>query len=223
MREPWTKLIWPASALIPASVLIIGLLMAAPARADHAASGVPSSTGFSAGFSKKLTAAALERTRHAVRYDPAYRRIAYPMGDVPDDRGVCSDVVIRAYRAVGIDLQEQVHHDMSRAFAAYPNLWGLTAPDTNIDHRRVPNLEIFFARHGQKLPLAQTGDAYRPGDIVTWRLGPSASLPHIGLVTGVKSHDGARPLIVHNVGAGPRLEDVLFAYRLHGHYRFEPS
>lgn len=206
MRKRQVKIIWCVSAL--ATALAMGHLMAAPASAE---------------FNEKLAAAALERTRHTVFYDPAYRRIAYPMGDVAADRGVCTDVVIRAYRTLGIDLQKQVHQDMNRAFAAYPNMWGLTGPDTNIDHRRVPNLETFFARHGQKLPLAQTGEAYLPGDIVTWRLGSRASLPHIGLVTGLKSRDGTRPLIVHNVGVGPQLEDVLFAYQLHGHYRFKPS
>lgn len=165
-----------------------------------------------------LAAAALERTRHAVVYDPAYARIAYPQGDVPADRGVCSDEVVRAFRALGIDLQERVHLDMRRAFRAYPQLWGLSGPDPNIDHRRVPNLERFFERQGAAFRPSRDPARYRPGDLVTWRL--DHRLPHIGIVTAKRSADGARPLLVHNVGAGPKLEDVLFAYPLFGHYRY---
>lgn len=172
-------------------------------------------------FGLRLAAAALERTRQAETYDPAYVRIAYPMGDVAPDRGVCADVVIRSYRALGIDLQVLVHEDMRRAFGAYPPLWGLSRPDPNIDHRRVPNLETFFRRHGVALPPAQDASAYRPGDIVTWRL--DNRLPHIGIVSDQRTEDGARPLIVHNIGAGPRLEDVLFAFPLAGHFRYAPA
>jgi len=170
-------------------------------------------------FALKLSAAALERTAHQVTYDGAYRVIAYPLGDVPADRGVCADEIIRAYRGLGIDLQRLVHEDMAAHFSAYPRLWGLTAPDRNIDHRRVPNLERFFARHGAALPASADAAQYRPGDLVTWRLG--GTLPHIGIVTDRRSADGARPLIVHNIGAGPKLEDVLFAFPLFGHYRYE--
>ena len=162
--------------------------------------------------------AALAQTRQSVVYDGAYRRIPYPMGDVPADRGVCTDVVIRAYRAVGIDLQRLVHEDMEADFAAYPHLWGLSEPDANIDHRRVPNLKTFFARHGTNLPISPAAKDYAPGDLVTWML--PGNLPHIGIVTDRLSQDGEHPLVVHNIGAGPKLEDVLFAFPITGHYRY---
>jgi len=152
-------------------------------------------------------------------YDASYRRIAFPGGDVPLDRGVCSDVVVRAYRGIGIDLQRLVNKDMHRNFAAYPHLWGLAHPDPNIDHRRVPNLATFFARHGETLALSAQARDYRPGDIVTWRL--PGGLAHIGIVADRRVED--RLLVVHNIGAGARLEDVLFAFPITGHYRYLPS
>jgi uncharacterized protein YijF (DUF1287 family) len=158
-------------------------------------------------------------TTHTVRYDGSYQRIAYPGGDVPDQVGVCTDVVIRSYRALGIDLQQRVHEDMSREFSVYPAHWGLTRPDPNIDHRRVPNLQVFFERHGESLPISATPDSYQPGDLVTWML--PGNLPHIGIVVNQRSEDGARPLIVHNIGAGPELEDVLFDFPITGHYRYD--
>ena len=151
-------------------------------------------------------------------YDPAYRRIPYPNGDVPRETGVCTDVIVRAYRHAGIDLQVLVHEDMKRNFSAYPRLWGLRRPDPNIDHRRVPNLATFFTRRGGKLPVTRRGADYKPGDIVTWRL--SSGVPHIGLVSDVPARGTDRYLVVHNIGAGARLEDVLFAYEVTGHYRF---
>ncbi len=162
--------------------------------------------------------AAVSQTRRHVTYDGAYRRIPYPMGDVAADRGVCTDVVIRAYRAIGIDLQQQVHEDMIADFAAYPHLWGQSKPDSNIDHRRVPNLRAFFARHGTSLPVSAKAKDYRPGDIVTWML--PGNLPHIGIVADRYSADGQRPMIIHNIGAGPKIEDTLFAYPMTGHYRY---
>jgi uncharacterized protein len=171
-------------------------------------------------LAERLNAAALERTRHQVTYDPAYVRLAYPGGDVAADRGVCADVVIRAYRAVGIDLQRLVHEDMVRAFSRYPDLWGLSRPDRNIDHRRVPNLETFFRRHGRVLPVSRDPRAYRPGDLVSWRL-PDGR-PHIGIVATRVSADGT-PLVVHNIGAGPRLEDRLFDFAIAGHFRYGPG
>ncbi|MCP5373453.1 MAG: DUF1287 domain-containing protein [Hyphomicrobiales bacterium] len=174
-----------------------------------------------AGFGDRLAAAALERTRHAVVYDGRYRRIAYPGGDVDPGRGVCTDVVVRAYRALGIDLQRRVHEDMAAHFGAYPALWGLTRPDPNIDHRRVPNLGVFFARHGRALGPSSDPSVYRPGDIVTWRL--PGNLPHVGIVAAARTADGRRPLVVHNIGAGPRLEDALFAHPVTGHYRYAPG
>jgi len=168
----------------------------------------------------KLIAAAKERTRHHVVYDGSYFRIGYPHGDVPDDRGVCTDVVIRAYRRVGIDLQVEVHQDMVANFPAYPNFWGLSRPDPNIDHRRVPNLQVFFQRKGRSLPVSDHPADYRPGDLVTWML--PGNLPHIGMVVDRKSADGQRHLIVHNIGRGPRMEDVLFDFPITGHYRYWP-
>jgi uncharacterized protein YijF (DUF1287 family) len=170
----------------------------------------------------RVIAAAVAQTATPVRYDGAYRRIPYPMGDVPADVGVCTDVVVRAYRTVGIDLQQQVHEDMRRAFASYPRAWGLTRPDPNIDHRRVPNLQTFFRRRGAALAVtgvaARSAAGYEPGDLVTWML--PGNLPHIGVVIDRRSPDGQRPLIVHNIGRGPEIEDMLFAYPITGHYRY---
>ena len=170
-------------------------------------------------FLDRLVAAAVERTRHEVRYDPTYFRIAYPGGDVPEGVGVCTDEVIRPYRAVGVDLQREVHEDMARNFRLYPKKWGLSRPDTNIDHRRVPNLMVFFSRKGASLPVTDRAADYRPGDVVTWDLG--GGLTHIGIVVGTPSEaDPARLQIVHNIGAGPRMEDVLFNWKITGHYRY---
>ena len=174
-------------------------------------------------FQSRLAAAALERTAHTVEYDGSYFAIAYPGGDVPADKGVCTDVVIRAYRALGIDLQVAVHEDMRLDFGAYPSerIWGLQKTDTNIDHRRVPNLQIFFERNGKKFPVTRDPGNYRPGDLVTWML--PGNLPHIGIVTDRRNAGGDRPLIVHNIGSGPRLEDILFTYEITGHYRYAPE
>ncbi len=171
-------------------------------------------------FSQKLSNAALELTKDNVTYDPSYVSIKYPNGDVPKDKGVCTDVIIRAYRKLGIDLQQEVHEDLKANFSKYPNLkkWGLKKPDTNIDHRRVPNLEVFFERKGQKLAITQNPSDYKTGDIVTWMIGNK--LPHIGIVTHKKSADGKRNLIVHNVGGGQVLEDCLFSYKIVGHFRY---
>ncbi|XCN72504.1 MAG: DUF1287 domain-containing protein [Candidatus Electrothrix aestuarii] len=165
-----------------------------------------------------LIQAALERTRHKVRYDGSYHQLAYPGGDVPDNIGVCTDVVIRSYRKIGIDLQKEVHEDMQKHFSAYPKNWGLKRPDKNIDHRRVPNLQVFFRRHGTELPMSKGGQDYQAGELVTWML--PGNLPHIGIVTNKRSADGQRPLIVHNIGRGPKLEDMLFHYPITGHYRY---
>ena len=170
-------------------------------------------------FGAALSTAALERTSHRVVYDAAYVRISYPDGDVAADRGVCADVVVRALRALDIDLQQLVHEDMKRAFSAYPDHWGLTRPDTNIDHRRVPNLETFLSRAGAKLHASENPADYAPGDIVAWNLkGNAGWLPHIGIVTDRLAPSG-RPLVVHNIGAGPKLEDVLFSWPMTGRYR----
>ncbi len=169
-------------------------------------------------FADTVIAAAIEQTGHAVRYDGSYRRIAYPGGDVPADVGVCTDVIIRAFRAAGVDLQQRVHEDMTRAFSAYPKSWGLSRPDANIDHRRVPNLQVYFRRRGADVNVTNDPRQYLPGDLVTWML--PGNLPHIGLVTGRRTADGQRPLIVHNIGRGPEVEDMLFRFRITGHYRY---
>jgi len=169
-------------------------------------------------FLTKLVAAAIERTAHQERYDGSYRKIPYPGGDVPDDRGVCTDVIIRAYRKAGVDLQKEVHEDMKVNFSLYPRLWGLTRPDPNIDHRRVANLMVFFKRKGETLPSTRHPADYRPGDLVCWDLG--RGITHLGIVVDRKSPDGQRNLIVHNIGAGPRMEDILFDFPIIGHFRY---
>ena len=171
-------------------------------------------------FTQKLVAAAIERTHHVVRYDGTYVRIPYPDGDVPAGTGVCTDEIIRSFRAVGIDLQKEVHEDMQRNFSAYPNQsrWQLSHPDTNIDHRRVPNLMVFFSRKGETLKISSDAADYSPGDLVTWDLG--GNIPHIGIIIDQKSPQSARYLIVHNIGQGPKMEDVLFHWKITGHYRY---
>src|SRR5215471_4438722 len=169
-------------------------------------------------FLRKFSTAALERTQHVVRYDAAYVRIPYPGGDVPPGTGVCTDEVIRAYRTVGIDLQKEVHEDMAANFSAYPTKWRRQAPDTNIDHRRVPNLMVFFSRKGEALPITSRAEDYAPGDIVAWDLG--GGVLHIGIVVRETSAEGGRHLIVHNIGQGPQREDVLFQWKIIGHYRY---
>ena len=171
-------------------------------------------------FGVRLAAAAEARAEHRVLYDPAYVSIAYPWGDVAADRGVCADVVIRAYRALGVDLQQRVHEDMTSAFAAYPTYWGLTRPDPNIDHRRVLNLESFFARHGSRLPPSDNPADFQPGDVVAWNLrGEGGSLPHMGVVVDRVGASG-NPMIAHNIGRGPQVEDVLFDWPMTGRYRY---
>ncbi len=171
-------------------------------------------------FLHKLIAAAVERTHHVVRYEPAYVRIPYPNGDIPAGTGVCTDEIIRSYRAVGIDLQKEVHEDMEHNFSAYPSKWHwmLTGPDTNIDHRRVPNLMIFFSRKGETLKITSDPGDFSPGDLVTWDLG--GNVPHIGIIVDQKSPQTGRYMIVHNIGQGPKMEDVLFNWKITGHYRY---
>lgn len=167
-------------------------------------------------FLKRLSAAAIERTTHTVRYDPGYVAMSYPGGDVPADAGVCSDEVIRSYRALGIDLQKEVHEDMQKHFSSYPE--GPRTLDRNIAHRRVANLMVFFRRKGQVLPVTDRAKDYTPGDLVTWDLGNG--LNHIGIVVDEKSPASGRCMIVHNIGEGPRMEDVLFDWKITGHYRY---
>lgn len=170
-------------------------------------------------FAQKLSDAALSLTKDRVTYDPAYFTIKYPNGDVPADKGVCTDVVIRAYRKLGIDLQKEVHEDMKKNFSKYPKNWGLKRADTNIDHRRVPNLRVFFAKFGQSKSTEKNPALYAPGDIVTWLL--PGNLTHIGIVVNKKSADGKRYMIVHNIGGGQVIEDCLFRFTITGHYQYQ--
>lgn len=183
--------------------LVLLLLLATPALAGSEPS--------------RITAAARDQVGVTTIYDPAYVSLEFPGGDIPRDRGVCTDVVIRALRdGWGIDLQLAVNRDMKAEFSAYPALWGLSGTDRNIDHRRVPNLATLFSRIGAELPLDDGPTPYLPGDIVTWTL--PGNLAHIGLVSDRRTEDGI-PLILHNIGAGAREEDILFAYPMTGHYR----
>ena len=199
-------------ALSVVAVAIACSLLAAQSDSPQAASR--------ALFLQKLVAAAIGRTQHFVRYDPAYVRIPYPNGDVPAATGVCTDEIIRSYRAVGVDLQKEVHEDMQQNFSAYPRKWHwlLTGTDTNIDHRRVPNLMVFFSRKGETLKISNDATDYSPGDLITWDLG--GNVPHIGILVDQKSPQSGRYLIVHNIGQGPKMEDVLFHWKITGHYRY---
>ena len=165
-------------------------------------------------------AAAIERTHHSVRYVSDYLRIPYPGGDVPPDTGVCTDEIIRSYRAVGVDLQKEVHVDMVQNLSAYPNQrrWRLGHADANIDHRRVANLMVFFQRKGEGLAISNRAEDYAPGDLVTWDLG--GGVLHIGIVVDQKARWSGRYLVVHNIGQGPKMEDVLFDWTITGHYRY---
>lgn len=173
-------------------------------------------------WARALIAAAESQIGKTVRYDPAYTALAYPNGDVPIERGVCTDVIVRAYRdGFGVDLQKLVHEDMRAAFKAYPRNWGLKRPDRNIDHRRVLNLAVFFRRKGAALDITDRAGDYLPGDIVAQRL--PGNLPHISIVSHRANGNGRRPLVVHNIGAGTRLEDSLFSFKITGHFRFKPA
>lgn len=169
-------------------------------------------------FYARLADSAYTLTKQKVIYDPSYFHITYPNGDVPSNKGVCTDVVIRAYRKLGIDLQKDVHEDMKSHFALYPKIWGLKSPNFHIDHRRVPNLMTFFSRFGQNLPISKKSNDYMPGDIVCWNLGNG--LRHIGIISHHPTPDGKRFMVIHNIGAGQVQEDFLFAYPIIGHYRY---
>lgn len=188
-----------------APVVVLLLLSVFPVRADS--------------FQSTLVAAAMHRTTLDITYNGAYIGIEYPNGDVPQNIGVCTDLVIRAYRQLNIDLQQLLHEDIRDNFNAYPSnrIWGLTSPDTNIDHRRVPNLQVFFTRHGESLTPSNDPSDYQPGDLVTWVL--PGNLPHIGIVSDTYTNQGV-PLIIHNIGSGPSLENRLFDFEISGHYRY---
>jgi len=167
--------------------------------------------------SPPLVAAARSQIGQTVRYDPAYAVLGYPGGDVPIDGGVCTDVIVRALRTQGVDLQQRIHEDMRGAFSAYPALWGLSRPDRNIDHRRVPNLMRWFERQGWQQPASRQAADFAAGDIVAWKLKGSGLL-HVGIVSDRRRSDGT-PLILHNIARGTQEEDLLFAHTIIGHYR----
>jgi uncharacterized protein len=194
--------------------LLVALLVVSVALPTHSASG-PATPG----FYQRLASAAVALTNDKVVYDGTYFRIPYPNGDVPSGKGVCTDVVIRAYRKLGIDLQQLVHEDMKANFDVYPKRWGMRKTDTNIDHRRVPNLMTFFARKGTSLSKTTKPSDYQPGDIVTWNIGNG--LTHIGIVSDRLSSVPERHLVVHNIGNGQELADCLFQFSITGHYRFD--
>jgi hypothetical protein len=179
------------------------------------AMGSVQSDGYS---SRQFVASARAQIGVTRAYDPAYTVLSYPNGDVSQDKGVCTDVVIRAMRGQNIDLQKLVHEDMRRAFSKYPTRWGLKHPDANIDHRRVLNLEVFMQRQGKSLPVSKNPSDYAVGDWVTWRVG-DAKLPHIGIVSDKQSVLGV-PLIIHNIGQGTQEEDVLFEFPISEHFRW---
>ena len=166
---------------------------------------------------KKVVDSALEQTQQTIQYDPSYTKLKYPNGDVPIERGVCADVIVRAFRSAGVDLQKEIHEDMSLHFTAYPAKWGARKPDSNIDHRRVPNLMTLFDRRSKSVPITRNPSDYIPGDVVAWEL--DNKLLHIGLVSDVVANGTPNYLIVHNIGAGARIEDVLMAWKIIGHYR----
>ncbi len=168
---------------------------------------------------KKLLASAVEQTTITKSYDPAYIVLPYPNGDVPIETGVCSDVVIRGFRKAGVDLQKEVHEDMKKNFKSYPKKWGLKKADSNIDHRRVPNLQTYFTRQGKSLPITNKADDYKPGDVVAWDL-DGKGLTHIGLVSNIWSETTKRYLLIHNIGGGTQAEDRLFDWKVIGHYRY---
>ena len=167
---------------------------------------------------KLVIDAAIDQVGKTTGYDASYQKLEYPNGDVPIETGVCSDVIVRAFRKSGIDLQKDLHEDMKENFSAYPTRWRLSGPAANIDHRRVPNLETYFTRKGKSLSTTGGAETFLPGDMVTWDLGTGQD--HVGLVVNVWYKPSQRYLIVHNIGAGTRMEDVLFAWKITGHYRY---
>lgn len=221
--ESWLRLV-----LCPA--LSVGCLLSCKQQVEPSAQNSSSShqtnsikiyRPLPAGASQKLRKfidAAVAQVGVTTGYDPSYVALDYPGGDVAKETGVCSDVIVRAFRAVDIDLQKEIHEDMSRSWADYPKRWGLSRPDRNIDHRRVPNISTYFKRKGKSLSISNNADDYQPGDLVTWDLG--GGIDHIGIVTDALSSQGGPPLIAHNVGAGAKVEDVLFRWRITGHFRY---
>lgn len=206
--------------MIDRRMLLAGAAATGAALALRSAGAAAEAGAAEAGdWAARLVRAAERQIGETVIYDPAYVRLDYPGGDVPRERGVCTDVIVRAYRdALGIDLQVKLHEDMRRNFSAYPRLWGMSGPDPNIDHRRVPNLRTYFRRRGAERDVSAAGGDYRAGDMVTQLL--PGGLAHIGIVSDTIAEDGATRLVIHNIGAGAQRENTLFAFEITGHYRF---
>lgn len=198
------------------SILMLTVGCAQPKR-PSISSEAPLEVQISSPQLRRMLQAAVAQTTYTNSYDPAYVEIAYPGGDVPREKGVCTDVVIRAFRAINVDLQQNVHEDMKRNFAAYPPYWGLSRTDPNIDHRRVPNLMKYFERQGKAIAITKRKEDYHPGDVVTWNLGEGQE--HIGIVTQFKSVKTGQYLVVHNIGSGAKLEDIVLNWPVIGHYR----
>jgi uncharacterized protein YijF (DUF1287 family) len=213
----WWRVLVACLIVLVAWLLFSGNETAPPKAVATRQIPAPGATPFTAATaSPPLVAAARAQIGVTTLYDPSYVRLPYPGGDVPRDRGVCTDVVIRAFREQGVDLQQRVHEDMRGHFALYPRQWGLRSPDRSIDHRRVPNLQRWFERQGWSLSVSDRATGYRAGDLVTWDLG--GNVPHIGIVSDRQS-SSRQPFVIHNIGAGTREEDILFRYRITGHYR----
>ncbi len=168
---------------------------------------------------RKILQQAREQMNTTRSYTDDYLVIQYPNGDVPVDTGACTDVIVRSFRSAGVDLQKEVHEDMAANFSKYPKKWGLTKTDTNIDHRRVPNLQTFFTRKGKSLPITADSGNYRPGDVVSWDLN-GKGLTHIGLVSDLWDSNTRRYLIIHNIGYGANADDCLFEWKITGHFRY---
>jgi uncharacterized protein YijF (DUF1287 family) len=203
---------------------LLTLVLCAAAALAQQPAPPPSPVMSRAELTAALVTAALDRPNHPAKYEAKYVAIPYPNGDVPPDTGVCADEIVRVYRAAGIDLQQKVHEDMVAAWNDYPHKWGARHPDWNIDHRRVPNLAAFFRRHGETLALSTTAADYQPGDIVMWNLARNGDLPHVGMVVNLRGPSG-RWMVEHNIGPvlginGPQVEDVLFDWKITGHYRY---
>lgn len=182
--------------------------------ADLLISSLKESNGFGGG----LAAAALAHSGEKITYDPSYYKIAYPNGDLPANKGVAADVIVRCYRSMGMDLQVLVHEDMSENFRGYPGLWGAAAPDTNIDHRRVANLQRFFEHKGRTITASRNASDYLPGDIVVWELGNAEK--HIGIIVPGPGDRAEEAWVVHNMGAGVKWENILFDYSVQRHFRY---
>ena len=206
------------SSLMLAAAIIVTSACHQSARTARRITETQRTTPIESPVIKRVVEAAVGQTEYTLTYDPSYTSIEYPGGDVPLERGVCSDVIVRAFRKADVDLQKEVHEDMQRNFNAYPKRWGLTKPDANIDHRRVANLMTYFERQGKRLDLSTRAKDYLPGDVVAWEL--SEGVLHIGIITNILSEATTGYQIVHNIGAGARVEDALFSWKIIGHYRY---